>query len=238
MLRAKWVVRSTRRFRARKLSAPIARPTSGRREPHHRDRSACLLRVCGQLGLDREMLLPESIPLRPFGDRCRGLEVPSVHLDRGRRVGFEVVEPCRIPRRTARRTGDDVVGAVLREEEQRTSALPQDFAPVVDRTSRRVPAMGPDEMTPPCSRMSAITWSSNACLSKLIGRLPSLSSQRSRRPEKHALPATFRQRAQPRPSRRIRSSSRRRRLLGRPSPRTALMPGAISRITGGGLLST
>jgi hypothetical protein len=43
---------------------------------------------------------------------------------------------------------------------------------------------------------------------------------------------------QRRPSRNIRSSSRRRRLLGRPSPWTALMPGAISRTTGGGLLST
>ena len=40
------------------------------------------------------------------------------------------------------------------------------------------------------------------------------------------------------PIRRIRSSSRRRRLLGRPSPRIALMPGATSRTTGGGLLST
>ena len=43
---------------------------------------------------------------------------------------------------------------------------------------------------------------------------------------------------QPGPARRIRSSSRRRPLLGRPSPRIALMPGAISRMTGGGLLST
>jgi hypothetical protein len=34
---------------------------------------------------------------------------------------------------------------------------------------------------------------------------------------------------QPRADRRIRSSSRRRRLLGRPSPRTALIPGAITR---------
>ena len=40
------------------------------------------------------------------------------------------------------------------------------------------------------------------------------------------------------PARRIRSSSRRSCLLGRPSPRIALMPGAISRMTGGGLLST
>jgi hypothetical protein len=46
-----------------------------------------------------------------------------------------------------------------------------------------------------------------------------------------------RERHQPRPGRRMRSSSRRRRLLGRPSPRTAFMPGAISRMTGGGLLS-
>ena len=44
-------------------------------------------------------------------------------------------------------------------------------------------------------------------------------------------------RDQPRGARRMRSSSRRRRLLGRPSPRIALMPGAISRTTGGGLLS-
>ncbi len=40
------------------------------------------------------------------------------------------------------------------------------------------------------------------------------------------------------PTRRMRSSSRRRRLLGRPSPRTTLMPGASSETTGGGVWST
>ena len=60
-------------------------------------------------------------------------------------------------------------------------------------------------------------------------------------PEAVGRGASFRHRAgtlSPPPARRIRSSSRRRRLLGRPSPRMAMMPGAISRMTGGGLLST
>lgn len=44
--------------------------------------------------------------------------------------------------------------------------------------------------------------------------------------------------AQPQPLRRMRSSSRRRRLLGLPSPRMTLMPGAIWATTGGGEWST
>jgi len=58
------------------------------------------------------------------------------------------------------------------------------------------------------------------------------------RPARNRFGSTAAAPSQPPPLRRIRSSSRRRRLLGRPSPRIALIPGAISRTTGGGLLST
>src|SRR6478735_9892825 len=96
---------------------------SAGRQSDHRDRAAGLLRMRGQLWLGLEVLLPESCPLRSLGDRGRGFELSAVDLDRGRRVGFEVVEPRRILRGAARGTGDDVFGAVLREEEQRTAAL-------------------------------------------------------------------------------------------------------------------
>ena len=84
-----------------------------RRQSHHWDRSPCLFRMRGQLRLDLEVVLPEPIALIPFGDRGGRFELPTVHLDRRRRVGLEIVEPRWVSGGAAGRTGDDVVGTVL-----------------------------------------------------------------------------------------------------------------------------
>src|SRR6478736_5579438 len=76
------------RDRAPRLARREPQPMSLGRQSHHRDRAAGLLCMRGQLWLGPEVLLPESIPLRSFGDRSRGFELSAVDLDRSRRVGF------------------------------------------------------------------------------------------------------------------------------------------------------
>jgi hypothetical protein len=106
-----------------------------------------------------------------------------------------------------------------------------------DRTREldaRLAALADDDSIPATAdRDALVQWSSEVHRSlghvKIAGRLPRLMPMPNS--------AHRAARDQPRGALRIRSSSRRRRLLGRPAPRTALMPGAISRITGGGVLS-
>ena len=157
---------------------------STRRQSHHWDRSPCCSACAASCGwTSRWCCRPDRA--RPPPRSWRTLRTAD-RPPRPTASGWpRDCEPRWVSGGAAGRTGDDVVGAVLREEEERASSLPR-LRPCRGEASSLAPAIGPDEMTPPCSRMSLMTCSSNASLSKLIWTLLSMPTQRWHRAQNTA----------------------------------------------------